>query len=745
LNENNEIYHPNVKVLLPNKVYCHGFFEIYKIFNIDSLTHDILLYLSLILSKSKVKVIITIGENCKNLLNNKSAKKILKKYLNNVSIFNISTENVFPQSFKVSRRIKDEDGVFLLTDVIGTSKTIKNVLGVLKTKKILKILTIVNTNEEIDDVLVFEQKQYSIEKMLDNPLRFYNELPRNWNYNEIKIINTFLNKLVESKIPNEGPLWIDIDDVEINYKGESFTILRNKFIENIIKSSHSFFYDHFISRSNHLTCLFNIPILIENHSTEISTIILDYIKEKINILQYKTNDKRNLPVDYVFYPEFNPGLDKIADDIVKRIDKCKSFAVNETHFQSGLDSKIDLKNNAIALIDDAFISGGTINKLVRLVEEKNAEHVFIFAIIKRGNYEQARDFERKKKYGETSIDARYLVDAEMPIFKEDNCPVCHHLKSLNTIRDEIDRYDNLKELKYYLNTIITSLREKTVSTIFQEDKLLKEAKDNIYRDNIRIDEEEPNYDRMTYVNFRWKLEQAIKEENFNMRKDISSLIENFYHHPERTLLIIEILSNEKLYFLIDEKNRKNLLYSGIENNIIESCKYFLKNPKNLTHRNLYYILNVLIEFNEQFIAENLAEIIRKCRNDDRKISTLLIILFQIKIFQENPLQVSIILDQLKNDIIDEQIFGNIDSVSKFFERKQKEIQASKEKKSDTYSELRVMLHRIRHNIESIEHYVKPENYDKEMLYKSWNILHEIIEKFDNTLTSFMKSIVSKSI
>lgn len=733
----NNIYYEDKKVLVSNRYYCLGFFEIHNIFESKNLIKEIMIWLSIQFQELKPDRIITLGKNCKEILDQLYLEYKIRNVNLNAKRLHISTPLVYSETFKISREISDDESVLIVTDVIGTAETLETVLKVLTNKKISNILTLIQTNNSIRNFIEVNLKKYDIDYIIFKGFTFYRTIPKTWDYSEICIVDKKNNRIIENEANPKGPLWIELESKDITDGDEILTIKRNKFLEEVVGTSNVFINGHFVSRNNHLTCIFNIPMLIDYYTKYISKQICKYIEDNL-----KKEIKKTHRVSHIIFPYFNPGLDKIASDIAKNMKEIELIPISIEDLETGIHQKYSFKDSAVIVMDDALVTGSTIDRLIDIVTMKKPSHIFLFVILKRGTDFQARRFENLKQSDETTIQARYLVDAEIPIFKgKDDCPVCQYLGTLDAIKSRISGDDKLKEFSGFIDTIITNLSARSVSTICQEEKFLKKATENFYNENPNVEKHYQLPTPFTYVNFRWQLELAKREPV--MRKYLNNIVENYSINKKAVLLLIKVISDEKYYFLKKEKIRKDIFYDKFANKLTEACKYFLTDIKNISSENIIAILNILVEFEETYFVDHLSNLLINCKDDKDKIFSLLIFFFIPNIFRETPLKASKILEEATNNNFCSDINRLLLSLSDIFRETHNALQAKKKRMLYKYKELKVLLHNVNHKIDNINHYINSENIEKESIERSWGFLYAEIEKLNKTMAIFRDSLLSE--
>ena len=75
--------------------------------------------------------------------------------------------------------------VFVVADVIGTSRTLEGVLSVILHARILGVLAIVNGSTRLEDKIESKGREIPLVYIVRNKLLYFEQLPRGWSYSEV--------------------------------------------------------------------------------------------------------------------------------------------------------------------------------------------------------------------------------------------------------------------------------------------------------------------------------------------------------------------------------------------------------------------------------------------------------------------------------------------------------------------------------------------------------------------------------
>jgi hypoxanthine-guanine phosphoribosyltransferase len=732
LSDKYHVYSKDQKVLIPNKYYCLGFFELSNLDDSKLLSDELSTWISLNLQIERPDLIITIGLNSKKIIDNIYKEFENSKIRVNAKKFNINTSNIYLSSFRLKEIISSDDTIVIITDVIGSSNTLKASIEKISSNNIKKIITIVNATPT--NTLFANEINFPINCIVEKNIEYFPSMPRGWDYNDIKVYDIKSDRLIDSGSVPEGPIYEKLSEKKVRDEKGQFLIQINPFIENLNSTENAYFSGHFESRNNHLIYLFNINSIIDVFNKEISDNICDYINEQIKKKDcYQNNDECVDQISYLLYPTFNPGLDKVAESIAKKISSLLLIPVDVNIFENGLSSKYDFHNKTIILIDDAFVTGSTIEKMIDISSERGAKNIFSFVLLKRGNEYQGRRFEKFKQYGDTSVHSRFLVDAEIPIFNKNTCPLCIKNIEYEKIFKKLGDSEAFKDLKYFIKLIQNPYTIRSVSAVFNEhDYILNQShKLEGHIEGKRIKDDLLDRPYFSDLNLRWKLQRALS--SVSMRKNIVEIFKRVKDYKKTNLIIIKILSEEKSYFIDNEKHYEKLFYTKFINSLLYSCKYLLNDLSNLKYYEIISIIDLLLIFDEPYFFEKFHNYLIECQNNEDRFLSIIICLLKSSLSEESPLEVIRQIENIYDKIEIKENSKILDNLILYFKNIQKQKLYDTNLTLSLYKQCRVVLHNINHALTSIEDYLNSNNEDS--YHKHYNI-------FINEVDNFLKILIN---
>jgi len=284
--EKYKVYHPKKWFLIPSRSYCFGFFEIRKLLANPEAFKKLSRWVEFCLADFKPDILVILGTP-------EGIGAIVPR--TNASYTRIDIQDPEKPSAWVKLTLLEKGTkIVVLTDVIGTGKSIHSVLEKLPERQDCKILAVVDAreNEELaNDKLRFEGRDYTLESILRFPIKFEHDLPDGCTYNDIVIIDPVSHAPIWEDPEKKGPFWDNFDD----------------FLDQIVKRSNSIVSGHFESDSKHILYFFLTPLIVEKFG--------DAIVDRIRADVLTTYQKLNKPpmINAVFYPAKSPGTDMVAE------------------------------------------------------------------------------------------------------------------------------------------------------------------------------------------------------------------------------------------------------------------------------------------------------------------------------------------------------------------------------------------------------------------------------------------------
>lgn len=735
-----KIYFPNQRVLIPNKYYCDGFFELINLYDSRVLFQEVCTWIGINLQIERPDCILSIGYNAKNIIDAIYASFTSQSITINAKHFYIDPSNIYLSSLRVQEQIQKDDSVVIVTDVIGSAKILSMAIEQATRGEIKKVLTLINAAPSNP---LFSQKiQVPVVSIVERHVEYHPSMPKNWDYSAIKIFDLKSNRLRENSSLPQGPLWRELDKRTIRHEDEEISISINPFLEDLSYISNSYFCGHFESRNRHLVYLFNIGAIITHFAKPIGEIITAYVRDaESKFLATSQSQPVKTAFCCLLYPTFNPGLDKVAQTVAKEFAGLLAMPIDVSDLQAGLPGKYDLSDRAVILIDDAFITGATIERMIDIAAERGAAQIFCFALIKRGNSYEGRKFENVRQYGNSTVHSRYLIDAEIPIFDKATCPLCKKVRDWDRVLQQLRNNDNLDELRRFAERTRNHYCTKPVSAVFSEKRLSSPEpnhSDAEARYGLPAGAATPGRPHFSKLNIRWKLQVALGD--VSMRKSIIEILRRLPDYREAALMVITILSEEKHFFITDQTNRDLLFYNKAKLVMIDACKWFLDRHEDLDALQLLSVLDILLVLDEAYVIETSPELLVRCADNDSLFFAILATLLLSTVSWQNPSRIVRALNVAAATLPLAPRRNTLVHLSLHFERRHTEMSAGQDAAVHVYKEIMVKLHDISHQVRTIEHYLHPDYYDQDEFLRNYRHFKEDMDEFRSRLGIFSTSL-----
>ncbi|MCK4358042.1 MAG: hypothetical protein KAW92_04745 [Candidatus Cloacimonetes bacterium] len=602
LDEENNIFHPDEHVKVHNRYYVEGFFELYKLIENKYWKNKLQKWIEWELRLSNPSVIITIGINSKNLL----------KYLKNGDLKNIEWLHIdkpldsmwFPPAklFMLDKGKK----ICIITELIGTGKSLNKVLGFLKDYEILRIFTIVDARREASDIkeskFEYKAKSYELKSAVRHPLNFYEDTkPGLWSYETIESVEPSTNALlIKPIVPPEKAIWNGMDTEEYEKDDDLVQDFKNPFLEEKVASTDCVISGHFTTKSNkHMTYFFLVESIAEHYVKEIAeTIIKDIqlIKERFT----------GLKISHLLYPDYNPGTRLIVNYISRSLHDVILRGINADEIFNILAERKDWKGDlgkieAAIIFDDSFSTGFTIKRLIDIAYEAGApKFIFAYVLMDRADPFTSRFLSTLSGYGiiedKSEIRIKHLVDVQIPLFDASNCPICKYIEKLKLLKEEMEKLklEENKLLKQFLDEEINKKQPKHIESLRDP---------QIFTSYFSSTQKE----RIEKCIIRWKLE--IAKLHIGARNELKRKTEEYIKHSDDVLILLNAIYEEIMYFFEIQKDVfEQVFYATFKNKLKEACKFFSANSKILSE-NLGAIISVWYFIDTQNFFENLNEIL----------------------------------------------------------------------------------------------------------------------------------------
>lgn len=670
LTERNNIYKPNYKVLLPSKLYSQGFFEVYNLFENIIIKSKIQQFIIYSILELKPQVVLTITENLSLLVEHfiKEVTLLDKKIKFKPLKVDNPNEMTMSSFLNLGLNISKNDSILLVTDVIGSSTTIKNIISSISYAEKINILAIVNASEIEEDHFYLNDTSIGISWLAKKKLNFYNTLPRNWSIEEIIYLDRFKLRLVE-KEKKVGPI----------------------FTENIDLFRYCFI-GHFESGEKHYTYLFDVPILLMKYG-------LKFTNEISNSIQEIEETFTEIKPHVIIYPSFNPGLKIFAEELSIKI-LSPTIPVSRDELNSYQSNFNKYQNYSAIILDDAFESGTTLMKLIEYANRMDVKNIFIYIIINRGTDPPKKFFENINLYNSKNITMKYIFSINIPSYTLSNCPHCNRINKLKEIKNTLNKY-KLDDLDKYIDKMITDFKVINLESM----------------DDIKL-----NYLRetLTLNPYSLVLRHQIEESKNNILTR-TELLRSIFQDKSDHQKIIEFFRQlylDNQYDILFMDFDTAIFEKELEASITQYCENVLNEMGNISVDEFIWTLTMFSKINPLYLKDKYLKIMRRNINNPEKLFVILI----NNIYQQSLLKYA---KEIRKDC--EQIYNNTslimnkDIIGEYI-RLLKDYETNDEKKINTfsyYNELVTVNHKLNDISQKNLSLRNIEYQDSEKLLEFW--------------------------
>lgn len=614
-------YFPDHKVLLPSRSYCHGYFDIYKFVGNNRYREMLSSWVSYTCERYTPDFIITIGENAAAIVSIDSNDS---GHLSRV--LNVPTPIHPSRLFQVARDISLGSRVVVVTDVIGTSESLKSIFRSLKQAEIVATLAVVNATQQGESALLFDGQAYKVEAIVTHRLSFLSSLPNDWDYDDVVQVDPVTHALISKAAHGETDdaseageasevdkavvpsLWgsqhKSIKDDEMQFP----LLYSNRFLEEALIPSGAVMEGHFVTDNAHMVYLFNIPKLLMAAGDAISELIYKDAKKYLGDIASRPT------ITQIAYPDYNVGLQELAISISAEFSGSLPVALSRHILKECLTSAVEL-GGAVIFLDDAMYSGSTIFDMLALAEASNVKHVIVYTILRRGQLKLTNRVQKIRRYGRSVVAIREVASVEMPIFKRNDCPVCARSDIFAGINDQLD---DASPLRSELNADISACVEIEPQLACREDASWMGGDQNNLAERIRL---------------RWMLESAHKSKKF--RNQLAEIV-RAYNKPQdesgkgkgkedwrTTLLLFGVLARERTVLLQNKVIREDVFYPTFVDDLALAAAHFAGRLGKLTYEEAEGVLAVFAAFDPNEFFKRLPHLLNTHR-DDARLSWLLL-------------------------------------------------------------------------------------------------------------------------
>lgn len=698
-----QIFDPDIRVLLPSQRYCTGYFETYRIYQEPHLFSQLKRYLLCSLTDTPFDLIISIGKEVGVWVDSVLANPIFTNSSRKGHI-NLPTENKGSVSIAPILGINKGTRVVIITDVLGTCKTVLGLMKNLTQTEVIKIISIVNAAVDSNTTLEVSGRPCNIESIVTKSLRYYYDLPAEWSYTEVHQVDQQTHLLARNISKVKGPLFKGI-----NYSDKAgVPVPVNEFFTDIVAPANGIREGHFFSKSSHIVYLFDIPKINAIFNDDIATTIVNDIKEVEGVL---TEDRRD-PVSHVVFPHYNPGMDILAKRVAKDFPGSAVVKVSERELQPSLDQ--DTSSHGISkavVIDDATITGETVFRMIDICERMGARFIYVYIIIKRSTSYIARRLEKTRQYGRSHLHIRYLMDTELPSYPADQCPICKDNRELQSLQTT---FSSNPMLNGYFEQRLKDQQMQPVEVALDDSPLPSPS-------SIRMAD-------LLSLTYRWLIECA--KTNPAARHALAETVRDHNANPSEVLILFSVLHREWIPRSLPAKLREDLFYPSFANDIVKASRFFLSQLSALSIGQLRSVLYLSEEFDPFFVGENLQEMLLQCQGSILSLTELAVQIIRSKAFRDHLAIVSAAFSELKathGNRADVVVIA--DSLLEYCDASQKKDMEHKASRLSAYEELRGgVFHEIQHLRTSLEYSMSKSGLIEAEVLRDWDTFRIEIDK-----------------
>jgi signal transduction histidine kinase/orotate phosphoribosyltransferase len=612
LDASNRIHHKQGCFLVPSGAYGEGYFELRRLFrNPDmrqKLTSLIRYYLELLHPETVVTLSRGLGEITTDAMETLNLEHI-----------NILEPRKTMSSFKITLLPKGRK-VVLITDVIGTQRTLNAVLNTCEKHEVLSILTIVDARESGDDQkIISANKSYALESIVRSPIKFsYDDKPARYRYEEIKRVDPVSDAPIDEPFLLNEPIWQQM-------KADTG---ENGFLEGILRETNAIIIGHFENNRRHLLYLFLLPEVARAYGAKIAENIGQDLKS------YEERGALPPPITHVFYSQNTPGADAIAKAIGAALGASATEGLYPDQVNFPLSFPTTSAQVGAALIfDDASATGHTAFQMMEFVERNGFRRIFIYILTNRANRLQSRNLQKIGKYGAAEVVVRYLSELPIPTFADTDCPECEAIKGLQRIRDEVK---SIPELVQIIDEQIRQRQPQKVAIVLEQGTMLP------FR-SMPLDQ------RLEQAKLRSQIELA--RTSLPLRKILSEIVENKHYetNTNKALSLLSVLYREKHLFFKDPGIKNDVLYENFRMRISEACSYFLMQVDHLSPWELHSVSGVFTEIDPDGFLNYFNDAIRNLDGKDA-LWRIIVEMLQSEAIRERATQVAHLMRQTKTNL-----------------------------------------------------------------------------------------------
>jgi adenine/guanine phosphoribosyltransferase-like PRPP-binding protein len=594
-----EFFSSDAKVLLPSKSYCHGYFDIAKFAGSHRFKNMLQAWITYGIEKFAPSYVVTIGATAADLISKHDFEAVGVP-----KILHLPTPIASNQLFAVSNAIPSNSSVVIVTDVIGTSNTLKFVLRQLRRARIVVTLAVVDATHQDEHALLFEGQTFAIQAIVKQKITFHPELPAGWDYDDISQVDPETHALIlhqrHSVRSGEGsarlaPLWTESQATSPPGGQPTYSLRTNPFLEEAVIPAAAILEGHYVTANAHMIYLFNIPALIKSFGDRIIDLIYCDVDKYLSSMPTRPN------ISQIAYPEYNLGLADLGNALSAQFPSSSPVPISRHILDRRLSSAIPF-GPVVLILDDAMYSGNTIFEMLDLVESAGVKHVLIYTILRRGSLNLTNRIRKIRKYGQARVAVREVASIEMPMFKRSDCPACALSKVLEDINMQLNKGSALKRA---LMQDLIALAERETDIAYGEPGIPQA----VHRPQLQQTAER--------IRLRWMLEIGTEPIEMGVRNLLAQVVRNYERDPNTTLRFFEVLARERIVFLSNVESRNKIFYSTFSDDIGPAAVYFAGRLDSLSDSEAEGVLGVFAAFEPITFLKRLPDLLSTYSANER--------------------------------------------------------------------------------------------------------------------------------
>lgn len=413
---------------------------------------------------------------------------IIFEYLNNysVNIINLGYYSYLNESEIIATKDWSNIPIFIVTDVIDKGTTSDNIVeqfNLINKKykcdlKIRGLLALVQFQKEIInefEIMAKWSNEIWGQQYIDTFI-FSNMLaPKNENWNDYFVNNNANNLYLIEPFSLDA---ISIQDLAVT-DNRNTNRLQELAMAKLLREGHFIYENHHFSVTTCIKELFKNTTITNNIKNDISKIIKE---KRINLLIIPLHSHiRDFIPSLLLTFKLALGVDlEYYYCIASKVISDKPFYILPKELKNKIEN--NSKQYSILILDDAIATGRTQETILRAlfrVANHNSKQVItnisVYTIIDRlGRAKNTlwSSIVKMKLTNGHSIDFNYKnwVLLDMPVYDQENCPICKEMKNLLWIKQQLNGYNKTTFLKDINNRILEITPHSTESSGFIESK-----------------------------------------------------------------------------------------------------------------------------------------------------------------------------------------------------------------------------------------------------------------------------------